>query len=337
MVNTFSNRVIKQIMFGFNFIFVITGIIILTVGASVKAYYYPYEIFLDDRYFSLPNMLIATGSLIFFISFLGCYGAMRENWMILMVFSVLLSIIFIFELSVGIAGYVLRDKTSNYIESTLSGSMVIYDTQSSISSMWDVIQEEFECCGVHDYNDWQTPFNSSLLPVSCCPRPSGIVGAFYCNSYTHDVTTKPPVTTEPATSTSTEVETTVTETTETAVPDTATSEATSVDALTSEIIEDQSTTVESTTFEEVSSTTTPEPGPDSENSVQAVVNVANTDYPYSTSQPYSSGCLSLFGNFVKQHAVDIGAVGISLAVIQLLGICLSFYMARQLKNGYYST
>lgn len=60
--------------------FQITGIIILSVGVSVKAYYSDYSTFLDTKYFSTPNLLIAIGAIIFLISFLGCYGAIKENY-----------------------------------------------------------------------------------------------------------------------------------------------------------------------------------------------------------------------------------------------------------------
>lgn len=72
----------------FNFFFLqLTGIILIAVGATIKSNYKEYDTFLDGKYFSLPNLLIATGVLIFIISFLGCYGAIKENWIILMAVS----------------------------------------------------------------------------------------------------------------------------------------------------------------------------------------------------------------------------------------------------------
>ncbi|XP_066144998.1 CD63 antigen-like [Euwallacea fornicatus] len=186
-------KMIKYLMFGFNLLFVITGIIIIAVGTAVKTVYTEYEAFLDNKYFSLPNMLIATGVIIFIISFLGCCGAAKENWIMLAIFSVLLCIIFIFEFASGIAGYVLRDRTEAYLEETLRANLASYNKTHYI---WDLIQESFQCCGVDDYNDWIDIFNnSSKLPISCCPRSSGIVGAFYCNAnFTTSVPTSSEVT-----------------------------------------------------------------------------------------------------------------------------------------------
>lgn len=66
----------------------ITGITLIAVGGTIKSNYKQYDTVLDTKYFSLPNMLIATGILIFIISFLGCYGAMKESWIILMAVSI---------------------------------------------------------------------------------------------------------------------------------------------------------------------------------------------------------------------------------------------------------
>lgn len=41
-----------------------------------------------------------------------------------------------------------------------------------------------------------------------------------------------------------------------------------------------------------------------------------TDF-ISTTQPFNLGCERAFGAFVKEHAVDIGAVGFVLAFIQV--------------------
>ncbi|KAJ8927455.1 hypothetical protein NQ314_020126 [Rhamnusium bicolor] len=135
-------------------------------------------------------------------------------------FSVCMVIIFIFELSVGIAGYVLRDKTANYLETKLTESMGKYNSNSAIGDIWDSMQSEvniclllclnicaFKCCGAVNMTDWYSIFNSYDLPVSCCPEASGIVGVFYCNAFP-EVTTPTTPTTVSTSSTTTTVTTT---------------------------------------------------------------------------------------------------------------------------------
>ena len=52
---------------------------LLSIGATIKAVYNDYHHFLDDRYLSAPNLLIAVGAIILLVSFLGCCGAVKEN------------------------------------------------------------------------------------------------------------------------------------------------------------------------------------------------------------------------------------------------------------------
>jgi len=182
-----SSKTIKYLMFAFNLFFVISGIIIIAVGAAVKTVYREYADFLGSQYFTLPNMLIATGAFIFIISFFGCCGAIKESWILLGIFSILLCIIFIFEFACGIAGYVLRDQTEAYLETTLRSNLPKYENMSKV---WDLIQNSFECCGVTSYEDWKDQLNETYaLPLSCCSIVSVTNGAFYCNSYIPAITT----------------------------------------------------------------------------------------------------------------------------------------------------
>ncbi|KAL1488493.1 hypothetical protein ABEB36_014959 [Hypothenemus hampei] len=217
-----SSKMIKYLMFAFNLFFVISGIIIIAVGATVKTVYTEYEDFLSYKYFSLPNMLIATGAFIFVISFFGCCGAIKESWIMLGIFSILLCIIFIFEFACGIAGYVLRDQTASYLEETLRQNIKTYN--NGTGHVWDLIQ-------------------STVISSKRKRR---------------------------------------------------------------EVIDDTTTTA-----------VTPN-GP-------------------STTQPYSQGCVSAFGNYIRKHAVQIGGCAMGLAIVQILGIAFSCHLVRQLKNGYYST
>lgn len=70
-----------------------------------------------------------------------------------------------------------------------------------------------------------------------------------------------------------------------------------------------------------SETTTPETTIPETTTSDITTTVPNISYPPSSTEPHSYGCHLLFTDFVKRHAVDIGAVGISLAVIQVRKYC----------------
>lgn len=303
---TCSSRIIKYLLFVFNLIFFITGTIILGIGVSVKAYYHKYDTFLDERYFNLPNLLIAIGAIIFFISFFGCCGAIKESWLLVTIFSVLLGVVFILELSAGIAGYALKAQTAEYLDKRLRESMKEYGKDDGIAYMWDTIQKEFECCGAHNYTDWNTVFENASLPNSCCPDKPGTIYAKYCNANAYK---------------STRVKRQVNNPTNSSAAETPSS------------VNKDNPTI---------SNNLPNSAPVTQNSVTVTPAIqqtteTTTEWPESTTKPYQYGCETSFGNFIRSHAVDLGGVGIALAVIQLLGIVFSCHLARQLKHGYYST
>ncbi|KAL1498333.1 hypothetical protein ABEB36_009146 [Hypothenemus hampei] len=227
----------------FNFFFVLTGVIIVSVGISAKAYYNEYDHLLDDKYFYVSNLVISVGAVIFIIAFFGCYGAAKENACMTTTFSTLLIIIFILEALIGIGGFVLRHKTEQILEQALNDTLKEYkqnDTQE-ITATWDAIQREFHCCGVTNYTNWFNsssyfPLNSTSLPLTCCDIPAGSIGYLSCNS--------------------------------------------------------SSTTLHNET------------------------------------------CLEAFGDRIRENTSAIEIVGIVLAVIQLLGIILSCYLAKQIRSDY---
>lgn len=59
----------------------ITAIALLSIGLSIlRGVYYEYHDFLADGFFFVSSLLIAVGSIIFIIALLGCCGAGRESY-----------------------------------------------------------------------------------------------------------------------------------------------------------------------------------------------------------------------------------------------------------------
>lgn len=155
-------------MFIFNLLFVITGIVVLSIGLVVYGLYHGYEHFLDNKFFSVPSLLIAVGTIIFFIAFFACCGAMRENRCMIITFATLLILVFILELSAGIAGYVLRGQAADLIETKMRTSMEQYNKSEEIKTVWDTLQIDFDCCGTNNSSDWKGILRGDELPPSCC-------------------------------------------------------------------------------------------------------------------------------------------------------------------------
>jgi len=147
-------RCIKYLLFSFSLLFVISGIIIIGLGTTIHAIYTHFDSFLEDRFFSPAYLLIAIGCIVFVVAFFGCCGAARESTCMIMIFAVLLAIVFVLELSAGLAGYVLKDGLKEYLVSRVNTSMQYYSSDPEIARTIDFMQEKLHCCGLEDYRDW---------------------------------------------------------------------------------------------------------------------------------------------------------------------------------------
>ncbi|XP_076651837.1 uncharacterized protein LOC143358539 [Halictus rubicundus] len=172
------SQCVKYLLFVFNLLFVITGIILLSIGGVIHGIYHSYQHFLDNKFLSVPSLLIAIGAIIFFIAFFGCCGAVRENYCMIVTFTSLLAIVFILELAGGISGYVLRARAGAVIQTKMMDTMKDYGNSTEITTVWDQLQREFHCCGTHNYSEWES--SMKLIPPTCCDDQMGTTGKTNC-------------------------------------------------------------------------------------------------------------------------------------------------------------
>ncbi|KAK3924860.1 CD63 antigen [Frankliniella fusca] len=157
--------------------FELSGVGIIAAGAVVLGQFGGSQRFLEDRILAPPIVLIVAGAIVFLVAFLGCCGAIKENYLMLIAFAGLLLVIFIIELAVGIAAGVAKDDFSDALRSTLRNSMVNYTRDDGDRLAWDNVQRRLECCGTDSFRDWQGILRlPGELPYSCCVRYSYAVG-----------------------------------------------------------------------------------------------------------------------------------------------------------------
>ncbi|OQV25812.1 putative CD63 antigen [Hypsibius exemplaris] len=169
-----SQKCIKWLMFGFNLLFWITGVTLIIAGAVAQSHSKEYSRFYEGVTVSAPVLLIIVGVFISIIAFLGCCGAARDNYSMLMGFAVIVSIIFIVQVAGGIAGYVQKGKVTTAINEIFPSLMKDNNSLSAI----DDIQKGLGCCGSQGYNEWfnitrvhsfNGTENASVVP-SCCQK-----------------------------------------------------------------------------------------------------------------------------------------------------------------------
>ncbi|KAJ8913858.1 hypothetical protein NQ315_003767, partial [Exocentrus adspersus] len=145
----------------------ISGIGIIAAGAVVLANASDFNHFAGNGLIGPPIVLIVAGIIVFVIAFLGCFGAIKESYNMLMAFAGLLLIIFIVELAVGIAAAVYKNDFHNALNGTLRNTMDNYSNAPD-KIAWDNIQQKFMCCGVEGPSDWKTRGQQQVIPLSCC-------------------------------------------------------------------------------------------------------------------------------------------------------------------------
>ncbi|XP_074082544.1 CD63 antigen isoform X2 [Macrotis lagotis] len=118
----------------------------------------------------VPIVIIAVGTFLFLVAFLGCCAACKENYCLMTTFAIFLTLIVLVEVAAAIAGYVFRDKVKSEFEKGFRDQMKKYEKNNITEQFLDRLQEDFKCCGAANYTDWdQVPqMPKNRVPDSCC-------------------------------------------------------------------------------------------------------------------------------------------------------------------------
>ncbi|XP_046815031.1 CD63 antigen-like [Vespa crabro] len=164
---------VKYLLFLFNLIFAITGIVFISVGAVILVVYSGYKNFVDSWFFAAPVLMIIVGIVVFLVSFFGCCGAIKENHCMLITYSVFLMIIFALELGAGISGYVMRNEVDSMLLNRMNTTFYQYKSDENIRKSWDIMQYDLRCCGIENPGDWaKLNYTDNIIPDSCCTEIS---------------------------------------------------------------------------------------------------------------------------------------------------------------------
>nr|XP_054761695.1 tetraspanin-9-like isoform X2 [Lytechinus pictus] len=164
-------RIVKILMFIFNFIFFVAGIVVLAVGIYVNVVDGDFAQILPSLpYLSAGNLLIACGVIVLVVGFLGCCGAIKESPCMLLIFFFLLLLILILEIAAGALAFTYRNRVEEFVIKDLTAGLSQYNKSQSLTKAWDILQSDLKCCGVNGSSDWMTS-NATLIgrfPDSCC-------------------------------------------------------------------------------------------------------------------------------------------------------------------------
>ncbi|XP_010149647.1 PREDICTED: tetraspanin-8, partial [Eurypyga helias] len=131
------------------------------------------ELEIDSSLFVGVDLLIAVGSIIMVLGFLGCCGAIKESRCMLLLFFIGLLLILILQITGGVLGAVYRSQIETSLNKTLQESVNSLQSSSEESK---VFQEKFQkfqrkeqCCGLlNGPADWGKNFNTPLGNSKIC-------------------------------------------------------------------------------------------------------------------------------------------------------------------------
>jgi len=176
----------KTLMFVFNGIVWILGVVLFVVGIVVLVEGQNWNDIIDNKTVPVSVMLIVVGLVIAIVGFLGCFGAMKQNGGMLLLYAIVLGVIIIVQCVAGILAFVFSDESEEMIEKSFDEVLAQYtgSADKSMDHAFNVIMEEFECCGITGPADFKTKTDADQyvqanVPDSCCSEMESQCGWDY--------------------------------------------------------------------------------------------------------------------------------------------------------------
>lgn len=156
----FATETVKYILFFFNFLCALAGILLLVIailvnneGAGVKD--------VLQGHISTPSVTLAiVGGFVFITAFFGCCGAIRESHCMLITYAIILLTLLVVEVGCVVLTFVYRNQIEDVVQEEIRNRFGNYSTNQKFV---DGIQKELKCCGANGPDDWR-----GNIPASCC-------------------------------------------------------------------------------------------------------------------------------------------------------------------------
>ncbi|NXU47637.1 TSN8 protein, partial [Turnix velox] len=147
-----------------------------------------YEFHIDSSLFAGVDLLIAVGSIIMVLGFLGCCGAIKESRCMLLLFFIGLLLILILQITGGILGAVYRSQIETSLSKTFQENVKLLQNTTEQAKPF---QEEFykfekkhQCCGLlNGPADWGKNFNTLIGSNKVCECEEANPSSDLCTYY----------------------------------------------------------------------------------------------------------------------------------------------------------
>ncbi|KAG7494563.1 hypothetical protein JOB18_033115 [Solea senegalensis] len=143
-------KCVKYLLFVFNFIFWLSGLLVLAVGLWLRFDPEIVELLTEDgapdTFFIAVYILLGAGGLMMIVGFFGCFGAVRESQCLLASFFACLLIIFGAEIAAGVFGFLNKEQIVEEVQKFYSSSIADVPSSSNYT-IADTYHRTLNCCG----------------------------------------------------------------------------------------------------------------------------------------------------------------------------------------------
>ncbi|XP_047438078.1 tetraspanin-2a [Mugil cephalus] len=143
-------KCVKYLLFVFNFIFWLAGLLVLAVGLWLRLDSDTGKLLTGDAapytFYIAVYILLGAGGLMMVVGFFGCFGAVRESQCLLASFFACLLIICGAEITAGVFGFLNKEQIAEEVQKFYSSS--IADTSDANSTAIALqYHKTLNCCG----------------------------------------------------------------------------------------------------------------------------------------------------------------------------------------------
>lgn len=158
-----------------NAIFLLAGLGLIALGSFTRYSSKDYDTVVGKDGLAMPaNIMIGAGVVVFLVSFLGCYGAIKESRCLLGTFIAFVVLILLAEIGCIVIAFMYKAKAEKVItDGIVTAVQKTYgqNGQDLVTEAVNKIQQTLECCGANSYKDWYNSTwgiqNNHTLPQSC--------------------------------------------------------------------------------------------------------------------------------------------------------------------------
>nr|XP_020469382.1 tetraspanin-2-like [Monopterus albus] len=165
-------KCVKYLLFIFNFIFWLSGLLVLAVGLWLRFDPETVELLTGneapDSFFIAVYILLGAGGLMMIVGFFGCFGAVRESQCLLASFFACLLIIFGAEVAAGVFGFLNKEQIVEEVQKFYSSSFNDV-TSPNGTAIALIYHKTLNCCGTSqsDVTNTQCEDDSSQGKQDC--------------------------------------------------------------------------------------------------------------------------------------------------------------------------